>query len=54
MSFLNHTKILLKNELDEIEKNKLKEKINNLKKNQDILKLELNNMRKKNKKIKKE
>ena len=51
MCFLNNTKMLLKSELD---KNKLKEKINNLKKNQDILKFELKSLREKNEKIKKE
>ena len=51
MCFLNNTKMLLKNDLD---KKKLKEKINNLKKNQDILKFELNCLREKKKKIKKE
>jgi len=54
ISFLNHTKIVLKNEIDEIEKEKLKEEINNLKKTQHFLNSELNIMRKKNKKIKKE
>lgn len=54
ISFLNHTKIVLKNEIDEIEKERLKEEIKNLKKNQNFLNTELNIMRKKNKKIKNE
>ena len=54
LSFLNHTKMILKNEIDEIEKKKLKQEINDLKKNQKFLNTELNIMRKKNKKIKKE
>ena len=54
LSFLNHTKIVLKNEIDEKEKEKLNEEIKYLKKNQDFLNKELNIMRKKNEKIKKE
>ena len=54
ISFLNDTKIVLKNEIDEIEKERLKEEIKNLKKNQNFLNTELNIMRKKNKKIKNE
>jgi|SaaInlStandDraft_2_1057019.scaffolds.fasta_scaffold176269_2 hypothetical protein len=54
ISFLNHTKIILKNELEDIEKKKLKENIIILKQTQEKLKKELDVLRTKNKKIKKE
>ena len=54
MSFLNNTKFILKNDLDEIEKKKLKTNIDDLKKIKNILKKEINILRKKNEKIKKE
>ena len=54
ISFLNNTKKKKKNDLNNNEKNKLKNNIIELKNTQEILKRELNIMRKINEKIKKE
>ena len=54
ISFLNDIKIILKNDLSEKENETLKNSINELKNTQEILKRELNIMRKINEKIKTE
>jgi len=54
ISFLNNIKIILKNDLDEKENETLKISIGELKNTQEMLKRELNIMRKINEKIKTE